>query len=67
MNSGLLDDYSARVVIGLAVLNLLILFWLGRAWLIGTSPKTSRLFLLSLVALCGIVCFLDVSHTDFAQ
>ena len=37
------------------VVNLMILLWLGRAWLTGTSPKTSRGFALCMLAICVII------------
>lgn len=67
MNSDLLNDYNLRALLGLLAINLLILLWLGRAFFIGISSKTSRVFLWSLLAVCGIVCLMVVLHPGFAQ
>lgn len=55
MSLDLLSDYNSRVLLGLLVINLLILLWLGRAWLRGTKPKTSPLFAWMLLLVCAIM------------
>ena len=54
-------DYATQGMITLCVFNLLMLLCLGQAWLIGTTPKTSRLWALTVLALCGIFLYVLVN------